>query len=74
MLDEKLCDTGVFENRIDLTKISGNLADTVRKRIALAEDDPAFADLPMLVAFFFDFIPDHLVCYPRTLTLKSAAF
>jgi len=27
MLDEKLCDTGVFENQIDLTRISDNLAD-----------------------------------------------
>jgi hypothetical protein len=66
MLDAKLCDTGVFENQIDLTKISDNLADAVRKRNALAEDDPDFADLPLLVAFFFDFFADHLVCYPRT--------
>lgn len=66
MLDEKLCGTGAFENQIDLTKISDNLADAVRKRNALAEDDPEFADLPLLVAFFFDFFADHLVCYPRT--------
>src|SRR6266550_7685431 len=37
MLDGTLCDTGVFENQIDLTKISDNLADAVRKRNALAE-------------------------------------
>jgi len=66
MLDKKLCDTGVFENQIDLTRISDNLADAVRKRNALAKDDPNFADLPLLIAFFFDFFADHLVCYPRT--------
>ena len=65
MLDEKLCGTGVFENKIDLTRISDNLADAVRKRNALVKDDPNFADLPLLVAFFFDFFADHLVCYPR---------
>src|SRR5438067_12853343 len=50
-LDEKLCGTGVFGNQIDLTRISDNLADAVRKRSALAKDDPSFADLPLLVAF-----------------------
>jgi hypothetical protein len=66
MLDQKLCDTGVFENKIDLTRIIDNLADAVRKRNALVKDDPNFADLPLLVAFFFDFFADHLVCYPRS--------
>ena len=66
MLDERLCDTGVFENQIDLTKVSDNLADAIRKRNALVTDDPNSADLPLLVAFFFDFFADHLVCYPRT--------
>ena len=66
MLDERLCDTGVFENQIDLTKVSDNLADAIRKRNALVTDDPNPADLPLLVAFFFDFFADHLVCYPRT--------
>jgi hypothetical protein len=66
MLDERLCDTGVFENQIDLTKIRDNLADAIRKRNALVADDPNSADLPLLVAFFFDFFADHLVCYPRT--------
>jgi hypothetical protein len=65
-LDEKLYDTGVFENQIDLRRISDNLADAVRKRNALIKDDPDFADLPLLVAFFFDFFADHLVCYPRS--------
>ena len=65
-LDEKLCDTGVFENPIDLTKMSDDLADAVRKRNALVKDDPNFADLPLLVAFFFDFFADNLVCYPRS--------
>ena len=66
MLDEKLCDTGVFENQIDLTRISDNLADAVRKRNALVKDEPNFTDLPLLVAFFFDPFADYLVCYPRT--------
>ena len=65
-LDEKLCDTGVFDNQIDLTRISDNLADAVRKRNALTKDDPSFTDLPLLVAFFFDFFADQLFCYPRT--------
>jgi hypothetical protein len=65
-LDEKLCDTGIFENQINLTRISDNLADAVRKRNALVKDEPKFADLPLLVAFFFDFFADHLVCYPRS--------
>jgi hypothetical protein len=66
MLDEKLCDTGVFEHQIDLTRISDNLADAVRKRNALVKDDPKFAELPLLVAFFFDPFADDLVCYPRS--------
>jgi hypothetical protein len=66
ILDEKLCDTGVFENQIDLTRITDNLADAVRKRNALVTDHPNFADLPLLVAFFFDPFADHLVCYPRS--------
>jgi len=65
-LDEKLCDTGVFENPIDLRKMSDNLADAVHKRNALIEDDSSFADLPLLVAFFFDPFADFLVRYPRT--------
>ena len=64
-LDGKLFDAGIFEIPIDLTKIRDNLADAVRKREALVEDDPGFAELPLLVAFFFDFFADHLVCYPR---------
>jgi hypothetical protein len=74
MLDDKLCGSGVFENQIDLAKISDNFADAVRKRNALGEDDPNLGDLPLLVAFFFDFFADHLVCFPRNLTRKSAAF
>ena len=66
MLDEKLHDTEVFENQIDLTRISDNLANAVRKRNALVKDRPNFAGLPLLVAFFFDFFADHLVCYPRS--------
>jgi hypothetical protein len=66
MLDEKLYDTGVFENQIDLTKISDNLDDAVRKRSALITDEPEYADLPLLVAFSFDFYADYLVCYPRS--------
>ena len=66
MLDEKLHDTGVFENQIDLTRTSDNLANAVRKRNALVKDRPNFAGLPLLVAFFFDFFADQLVCYPRS--------
>jgi hypothetical protein len=66
MLDGKLHETGVFEDQIDLTKISDNLANAVRKRNALVKDRPNLASLPLLVAFFFDFFADHLVCYPRS--------
>lgn len=29
-------------------------------------DDANLADLPLLVAFFFDFFADHLACFPRS--------
>jgi hypothetical protein len=44
MLDDNLHNFGVFQNEIDLTQISDDLADAVRKREALVADennDPA---------------------------------
>jgi hypothetical protein len=67
MHDEKLCNSGVCENEIDLTKIDDCLSDAVRKRSALVADHPSLADLPLLVAFFFDFFADFLPFYPRTM-------
>jgi len=65
MQDEGLCDTGVFSTTIDLRDIEECLASAVRKRAALISDEPRFADLPLLVAFSFDFYADFLHCYPR---------
>jgi len=66
MQDESLCDTGIFSTPIDLRDIDNCLASAVRKRAALVADEPTFSDLPLLVAFSFDFYADFLHCYPRT--------
>src|SRR5205823_14465419 len=66
MQDENLADTGVFQNEIRLTKINDCLGDAVRKRSALVDDNPSFKDVPLLVAFFFDFFADFLLFYSRT--------
>jgi hypothetical protein len=63
----ELCNSGVIESKIDLTKISDCLSDAVHKRSALVKDDPRFAKLPLLVAFFFDFFSDFLPFYRRTM-------
>jgi hypothetical protein len=65
MQDENLADTGKFTTEIDLTDINERLADAVRKRRELVKDDSSFADLSLLVAFFFDFFADFLHCLPR---------
>ena len=54
-----------FDKEIDLRDINEGLASAVRKRAALVADDPSVADLPLLVAFFFDFFADFLHCLPR---------
>jgi len=64
MLDDKLENFGVFRNEIDLT---------------LVHDEKRFKELPLLVAFLFDFFADFLHFYPRNfnadvsgiLTIKS---
>jgi len=66
-LEQELCNFGVIESKIDLTKITGCLSDAVHKRYALVKDDPRFAKLPLVVAFFFDFFADFLPFYPRTM-------
>ena len=54
---------GKFECPVSLKKIDENLAIAVGKYNALVENDPSSADLPLLVAFFFDqlaeFLPFH---------------
>jgi len=57
---------GKFECPVGLRKIDDNLANAVRKRDALVEDDASFANLPLLVAFFFDQLAEFLPFYPRT--------
>jgi hypothetical protein len=81
MLEEKLWNVGVFQNKIDTRKIDDDLADAVRKRDALVADEKSLKDVPLLVAFFFDFFADYLDFYPRRfnadvsgiLTIKSNA-
>jgi hypothetical protein len=52
-LDDKF--RGFFQNiPIDGRAIEKHLADAVDKREALIKDEPQFATLPLLVAFFFD--------------------
>ncbi len=63
--DSKLWDSGVFENQINLTRINDCLGDAVRKRTAFVADRPEVKDLPLIVAFFFDFFADFLSFYPR---------
>jgi len=70
-LDENL---GKFECPIDLTKIDECLADAVRKRKALVEDDARFADLPLLVAFFFDLLAEYLPFYPHSFDERDERF
>lgn len=52
-----------IECPVSLKKIDENLAIAVGKYNALVENDPSSADLPLLVAFFFDqlaeFLPFH---------------
>jgi len=63
-LDENLRD---FHLPIDLRNITDDILDAVRKRAALVADEPKFAPLPLLVAFFFDqFAKEYLHCYPPT--------
>jgi len=63
-LDEKLI--GTFEHKIDLREISDKLANAVQQRKALVEDVSSYADLPFLVAFFFDPFADVLDAFPDT--------
>jgi len=70
-LDENL---GKFECPIDLIKIDECLADAVRKRKALVEDDSRFADLPLLVAFFFDLLAEYLPFYPHSFDERDERF
>src|SRR6266436_4217891 len=65
MLDEKLWNFEVFRAEIDLTKIDDCLSDAVRKRSTLVGDEKTYKDVPLLVAFAFDFFADFLHFYPR---------
>jgi hypothetical protein len=66
---------GKFQNiPINLSKIDEGLASAVRKRKALVEDEPHFADLPLLVAFFFDFFAEYLFSYPRSFNERDESF
>jgi hypothetical protein len=65
-LDEKLSNFGVFQNEIDRTKIDECLASAVHKHAAVADDEKSLKNVPLLVAFAFDFFADFLHAYPRT--------
>jgi len=72
-LDEKF--QGHFKDiPINLNKIDKGLADAIDKRKALVEDDSSFADLPLLVAFFFDFFAEYLHFYPRSFDKRDERF
>jgi hypothetical protein len=64
--DDKL---GKFECPVSLRKIDEKLADAVDKRKTLVQHDSSFADLPLLVAFFFDqlaeFLPFHRFSFDK---------
>ena len=65
MLDDKLSNFGVFQSKIDLTKITDCLSDAVRKRTELVADDESLKAIPLLVAFTLDFLADILDFYTR---------
>ena len=64
-LDEKLGPFTLYRKDIRRTQIDDCLSNAVRKRDALVADQPHLENLPLLVAFFFDFYADHLHLYPR---------
>ena len=62
-LDDKFI--GKFKNiPTDRTKADELLAHAVSQRAALIADRPETANLPLLVALFFDFFAEHLFPYP----------
>ena len=60
---------GEFKCSVSLRKIDEKLANAVGKYNALVEDDSSVADLPLLVAFFFDqlaeFLPFHRLSFEK---------
>jgi hypothetical protein len=67
MMDDSPHNFGVvLQSEIDLSQIRDDLADAVRKRAALVADDSQFKNVPLLVAFVFDFFADFLPFYPRS--------
>jgi hypothetical protein len=44
--------------------LEGEVLRKLHKRDALVEDDSSYADLPLLVAFFFDQLAEFLPFYP----------
>jgi hypothetical protein len=72
-LDDKF--RGPFKNiPIDLSKIDKGLVDAIDQRKALVEDDSSFAELPLLVAFFFDPFAEYLFFYPRSFDERDERF
>jgi hypothetical protein len=65
---------GKFKCRVSLRKIDDNLANAVRKRDALVEHDSRFADLPLLVAFFFDPLAEFLPFHPLSFDKRDDRF
>jgi hypothetical protein len=60
---------GEFKCSVSLRKIDEKLANAVGKYNALVENDSSVADLPLLVAFFFDqlaeFLPFHRLAFEK---------
>ena len=61
MYDKNLENLGVFQNELDARKIDRRLKETLRQRAALVADEPKYAELPLLVAFDFDFFADYML-------------
>jgi hypothetical protein len=58
--DENLVGSFIVEKPITLKAIDERLEDAVDQRKKLVEDNPSYANLPLLVAFFFDQLANHL--------------
>jgi hypothetical protein len=55
-----------FHKEIDLRQMHDKIADAVRQRAALINDEPKYAKLPLLVAFVFDRLAEDLfLFFPR---------
>jgi hypothetical protein len=74
MRDRNLENLGVFENDLQPQKIDARLKVALRQRAALLADQPEYAELPLLVAFSFDFFADYMLFYPASFDERDKRF